>query len=157
MKILALVSLSVVSIAGFSAELVSRAYTFKTTSATLTCTAGIPPNGHNYPTPTRIAMATSYGASSILYASKLPLNNTRSVELLDASAQPCSAFADLLQVSGYMDGQATQTFSAHLGRPPGDPTECFRFEREDLTITVKGHELKGSADMTHPMDPADCP
>ena len=133
----------------------SRTYTFKTGGNEFTCSQGVANNGHNYPVPTRIEFMTMYGAAGIYYPSKLPLNNTQTVELDDDAALPCSAYSDLLNAPGYsLNGTAVQKFSESLGKTADG--DCFQDIREDLTITIGKYKFYGAAEFNLAMDESDC-
>ena len=68
--------------------------------------------------------------------------------------QPCSNYRDILSGHDLIEAEAVQSFSAELRRT--GTQECFKFIREDLKVTVKGHIFTGAHEFYQPMDDSDC-
>ncbi|MFZ4712202.1 MAG: hypothetical protein ACOYL6_00690 [Bacteriovoracaceae bacterium] len=150
---LTVVNVGLLSLAANAGELKDRSFTFLTGGSYFNCHAGESPNGNNYPTSTSISFRLD---GSMFYPNKMPMTNVAIVYLEDSSAKPCAAFTNLLSAPSNISviGDATQKYSTNY-RLVGN-RECFKFKREDLTITFKGHVFKGANEVAIPVDRNDC-
>jgi hypothetical protein len=118
-------------------------FTFKISPASIHCREGV--KSPFYPSPTSLSIFTAYGSSTIVYPSQFVILNTHGVYLDDMN-KTCADFADLTggKPSDLLDGKAVQHFSETLGKNLYGG--CMRSVREDVTLTIAGHEFKGASE-----------